>query len=270
MKIAVCGCSFSALSLKKQYAGTHWGELLANELNAELLVLARQGISNNAIRLQIDEAIKLESDLVIINATGPARIEVPIDMTDSTSKNTPPPGRGYIKSRGLANFNYNKGPYSMISETMFSLIEWPRHQYRLKKLDPNIGWSTKSYSAFLYDSLWKMQCDNWVINSGLWTLHDHHIKFIYNPWMINMIYPAMNTQGTIQMDDNDRGHGVAVNYHDMPNWFVEKYFVPLSLYFREIARKNPIVNDEDPGYHINIEGQKFIADEYLKLIKEQM
>lgn len=248
MKIAVCGCSFSAPVNKDEYRGTHWSEILAKDLDADLVSLARQGISNNAIRLQIVEAIDSRADLILINSTTPDRIEVPIDMIDDTTKTAPPAGRGYDKQRGLKNFNYNTGPYSMLSETIFSLIDWPRHPYRLKKPNPNIIEATKYYASIIYDQQWKIQCDNWMINSGLWDLHERKISFIYNHWIIN--------------------HGE--NNHQMPEWFVDRYFVPESLNFKHLMHRYYALPGHDPGYHTTLEGQRVIAAEYLKIIKERM
>jgi hypothetical protein len=232
MKIAICGCSFSACSTIEEYKGTHWSELLDHDVYN----FARQGVSNSVIRLQIDEAVKINPNLVIINATSPDRLDVPINV------------QGYNKQQGLKNFNYNIGPYNMLSETMFSIIEWEKHPHREKRVNQSIIESTKNYGAFLYDKAWRTQCDNWIINSGLYQLIDLGIDFIYNPWIINH-------------DDT---------YHNMSAEFVEKYFIPQSLNFKLLMHRYYVMPGLDPGYHTTLEGQQYIAAEYLKLIKERM
>jgi hypothetical protein len=233
MKIAVCGCSFSACSTDEKYKGTHWSELLEHEVHN----FARQGVSNSVIRLQIDEAIKIDPDLILINSTTTDRLDVPLN-----------PRNGFDKQQGLKNFNYNTGPYTMLSETVFSLIDWIKHPHREKRVSPAIIESTKNYVAYLYDKNWRTQCDNWIINSGLWDLHERKIDFVYNHWIIN------------HGEDN----------HHLPNWFVDRYLTPESLNFKNLMHRYYALPGQDPGYHTTIQGQQFIAAEYLRIIKERM
>lgn len=243
MKLVVCGCSFSA-PVGGKFQNTHWAELLSSRLDAELIVLARQGISNNVIRVQINEATNLGPDLVIINSTTPDRIEFPIDP-DLSGVN---PGKyvtydysAYHPENGLKNFNYPGHDNTMVSETIFSIIDWPKHPYRDKPINTHIRHATKLYASCLYDTEWKKQCDRWIIGSGLWQLIDHGIPFLYNGWIIGN--------------------------QDLPLDVLEKYSVPAKLDL--ITLMNQYKIDEDPGYHTTIEGQKFIADEYLKILEER-
>jgi len=240
MKIAVCGCSFNT-PVTGLYAGTHWSELLAKSLNAELLSLARQGISNNAIRLQITEAIKHNPDWIFINATTPNRIEVATDKNNVIN-----PDLGYDVKIGLENFNYDKNKKTrMISETVFSIVDWDRHPFRDYPVDADTRQAVKSYSAFMYDENWKMQLDNWVINSGLWQLHDLGYKFIYNQTIINEHQ----------------------QYHMLPEWFEKKYLVDKSFDLLILMRENQ--NKPDPGYHTSPENQIWLAEKYLELLKQR-
>jgi hypothetical protein len=233
VKIAVCGCSFSACSTDEKYKGTHWSELLGYEVHN----FARQGVSNSVIRLQIDEAIKINPSLILINSTTVDRLDVPLMHNV-----------GYDKQQGLKNFNYNTGPYTMLSETMFSLIDWSKHPHREKRVNPNIIDATKHYGAFLYDKNWRTQCDNWIINSGIYQLIDLGIDFIYNPWIIN--------------------HGE--NNHNLPQWIVDKYFASETLNFKTLLHLYYVMPGQDPGYHTTLEGQRVIAAEYKRIIKERM
>lgn len=251
MKIAVCGCSFSA-KIDGEYAGTHWSELLADMLGAELISYARQGISNAAIRVQIDEAIKDQADLVLIGATTEDRIEFPLKKFVKVNDGNPgyvtyPENQnGYIKELGIKNFNYgHKHPYRMISETIFSVIDKDfNHNYRVEKVSNDIRMAVEGYAAFLYDGYWKKQCDRWILNSGLWELHARNIRFLYNPWFI--------------------GHP---GEYDVPNWFSENYFLDHTAGFITVHNQFPA--NPDPGYHITPEGQKYLANLYYKKIKEK-
>jgi hypothetical protein len=59
-----------------------------------------------------------------------------------------------------------------------------------------------------------------------------------------------------------------VNNHNLPNWFIKKYLIPESFHYQFLVSRYP--SQIDPGYHIGFKGQQYIADEYLKLIKERM
>ena len=63
--------------LFNQHKNTSWSELLSNKLGWELQNIARQGCSNGAIRIQIDEVIRQRPDFAIITPTSYDRIEIP-------------------------------------------------------------------------------------------------------------------------------------------------------------------------------------------------
>jgi hypothetical protein len=240
MKIAVCGCSFSA-TVDGEYAGTHWSELVAEDSGAELINLARQGISNSVIRLQIAEAIRHKPDWVFVNATTTDRLEIATDKRHLSN-----PRLGYNPALGLSNFNYDKSaPSCMISETLFTMIDWDLHPYRGKSLDGDTRIAVENYSAFIYDLHWRLQVDNWIINSGLWDLHERGIKFIYNQTILNEI----------------------AEMHMLPDWFAERYFVGFELDLLSLMRKH--ANDFDPGYHTTPETQRWMADRYLQMMKDR-
>ena len=73
--LVVCGCSWS--SRDPVYPNFEYGYLVAKKLGYNYINLARCGMSNFGIRLQIDYALKhLDPDLMIINATGVNRFEI--------------------------------------------------------------------------------------------------------------------------------------------------------------------------------------------------
>jgi hypothetical protein len=248
MKLVVCGCSFSS-PVEGEFKGTHWAELLSAELGADLIVLARQGVSNNVIRIQIDEAIKLNPDLVIINSTTPDRIEFPIDPDLSTvdpEKYTTYKYTAYDAEKGLKNFNYPGHDNTMVSETIFSIIDWPKHPYRDQPIDSYVKYATKLYASCLFDTGWKQQCDRWILNSGIWQLVENQIPFLYNSWL---------SQHNFRQSDN------------LPPRISAKHTVPPKLALAPLMRQyRPSV---DPGYHTTLEGQQYIATEYLNILKNR-
>jgi hypothetical protein len=254
MKIAVCGCSFSAVSHLQEYNGTHWSEILAQKLDAELINYARQGIGNNVIRLQIEEAIKSKAEWVFIASTTEDRIEFPMNkfkkINDGSPNHSsyPENQHGYKPELGLKNFNYGDShPYTMIAETLFSVIDNLKHNYRIMKVDKETRIAVEGYTAFLYDAHWKSQIDFWVLQSGLWRLHNLNINFAFNPYITYI---------------HDR------NFSDMPDWFVKKYYMPSELSLGKNANKFPFIG-EDPGYHTHPDGQVAIAELYYNFVKER-
>jgi len=246
-KIVVCGCSFSATIGDNN----HWSEYLARTMGAELTNFARQGISNAAIRVQIDEAVKLKPDWVFVGITTEDRIEIPLSSFTKVDDGHPNHTayrdyqNGYRKDLGIANFNYgDRHPYTMISETMFSIIDRLPHSYRVGKVNEDQRMAVQQYAAFMYDAHWKKQCDRWIINSGLWKLHEAGIKFLFNPW--------------VNSDPSD---------FDMPEWFVRRYFVDWRCNFGRICSEYPLNGLPDPGYHTMPEGQAELARRYYEYIK---
>jgi hypothetical protein len=78
MKIVSCGSSF--FSLDKYQPKTHLSELMAQELGAELVSLAKPGSSNFAIRLQLDTAIKMKPDLILFEFTNAQKVDLPLSV----------------------------------------------------------------------------------------------------------------------------------------------------------------------------------------------
>ena len=250
MKIVVCGCSFSATVA--ELPGTHWSEHLASMMGAELTNFARQGISNAAIRVQIDEAIKLKPDWVFVGATTEDRIEFPVvpfrKIDDGHPNHTAYDGNrsGYRKELGIKNFNYgDKHPYTVVSETMFSIIDKLPQNYRVGQVSADVQMAVSQYAAFIYDAHWKKQCDRWILNSGLWALHEAKIPFLFNPW--------------INAEPKD---------FDMPDWFIKKYYVDWPLGFGRLCSEFPF-SGSDPGYHTSAEGQAELAKRYYEYVKRK-
>ena len=78
MRIVSCGSSF--FSRDPRQPGTHLTELMAQELGAELISLAKPGSSNFAIRLQLETAIKLKPDLILFEFTNAQKVDLPLSV----------------------------------------------------------------------------------------------------------------------------------------------------------------------------------------------
>lgn len=259
-KIMITGCSFSAPSTKPEFKGTSWGEKLATKLDWDLVHLARQGMSNGGIRVMIDEILRQRPDFAIIAPTFHDRMEIPAtgapyDWNTKTTQWTPPLQQhlqnrdiknGYNPDLGIQNINFSSGPYTMISETIFSLAENYDHFYRSSRLNKETQLAVKQYINHLYDSNWKLQQDRWLISDGIFRLHAAGIPFLVvacNIWTSDTIRDAFPT--------NIPDIHFTLNYEDTPAYSTNEY--PFE--------------GEDPGYHGNEISQEYLANRYFLLIK---
>lgn len=178
MKLVVCGDSF--FSCDERYPGTHFSELLANQLGCELVNLAREGISNSGIRLQVDRALTFNPSFIIVGATSSDRFEMPLKSL------WPNESRGNFDAHnGLDNVAYNyynstaKQYLDQQKATLFS-----NHYSKFasdNNFDSTFNLAWKYFFDTILDLNWKQQQDNWIIESSLVTLLNQPCPFLYIP-----------------------------------------------------------------------------------------
>ena len=103
MKIVVCGDSFCASTVKEiRSTGprAHFSQILEDQYGYQVLNLAHGGMSNTAIWFQIDQAIKLNPDVIVYGKTWSSRIELYLK------------DKFYNQSDPLRNFIYYDPCYS--------------------------------------------------------------------------------------------------------------------------------------------------------------
>lgn len=211
MKFAICGDSWWTSDLK--FPECSFGEILAKQNNWDLVSLARGGCSNFAIALQVDTAIKLNVDFIIVGATGADRIELPIKHQTNLSfwdrvKNNFN-WRGwmengsisvYDKLRGLSNIEYQG--HGDLSSQQFEASEHTIISDSLNNLAfidpllPNIDGNfndnrchittqqqeaLKTYMLELYDYGIKFQYDRWIMSDACRRIVDSKIPFLFCP-----------------------------------------------------------------------------------------
>ena len=259
--IVVCGDSFSALS--KVLPGTHFSEILSKRLGWRLHNFARRGCSNGGIRLQINEAIRLRADFVIVVPTGWDRMEIPVrdnfydrprnivkkfgnflqDFLQDTTRSS------YDPDKGVDNINYDPDKTDhMIFETIFSLAENYPHEYRKDKLSTDKAEAMKQFVNHVYDSSWKQQMDKWILSEGICHLHGNSIPFSIE-------------RGMLWKDRKDL-------MNSLPNFINKEHIRPDNELVGTGTYLYPLKDtDQDPGYHSEPGGQIWIAGLYEKLIK---
>lgn len=193
-KLVVCGDSYMAaispnINDLDNGSGKHFTELLADKLGWQVVTFARGACSNQTIRLQIDEAIKLNPDYVIISSTSPDRYELPINDMTTGEYYEKDSFNFYREDAGLYNIHYKSFPdksaehtqfneveATMFSETLNNIFNNTAHNRHLNKSDVKI--LEKWFDRF-YDSRWKKQQDGWILADGIRRLVDNNINFSF-------------------------------------------------------------------------------------------
>lgn len=190
--VAVCGDSWWSADLS--YPGKSFGEILCNRNDWNLISMARQGSTNFAICLQIDKAIELGADFVIIGAGTPDRADFPIINDQNVSVwhklkesfnwhnwfNTQP--KVYDKSRGISNVLHTNslsmtnpwiGDPTIISDSLNNLAFWADVKLSSEQVE-----ALKHYMLNLYDSGIKRQYDSWIISNACRKLERQNIPYL--------------------------------------------------------------------------------------------
>ena len=163
MKILVCGCSYFTQDTK--YPSTHFSELLAKKLNAQLVPLAVAGASNFIIRLQIQESLTIKPDLVILGFTSPERMEFKLyEHAKYNAYN----GVHNIKYR--PNSPYIKEQYACIGSMPIPSLMYTDNYKDLFKL---------YLTSPLHIPAVSHHKELFIAESGLNLLQDNNIPFVY-------------------------------------------------------------------------------------------
>jgi hypothetical protein len=193
--LAVCGDSW--FSVDVNFKGQSFGEVLSQRHGINLLSLARGGCSNFAIALQIDQAIEMNADFIIVGCTDPDRIELPIQSHDPWEKIkkyfTWSNWRdnqyvAYDKLKKLANIKYQghsapSYPWltnpTVISESINNIaFHGSNSRIYKNEITENHIQALKNYMIYLYDQGIKQQYDCWILSDAVRRLYQSQIPFV--------------------------------------------------------------------------------------------
>jgi hypothetical protein len=245
--LVVCGDSYMSPVVGK-HAGTHFSELIAKELNYELIAYSRGGMSNGGICIQIDTAINLnpKPDLILVGTTSYNRIEWPINQ-DPIEKFTVQ-DLVYNDHKSFLSSSYtwlNKTP--KLVSTILSDI-WERYKKSAYyEIDPLIEHRVRAlyrYFELLYHPSWKREQDKLMLYAILHKLHVSKIPYV-------ICFEGIK---------NYAKEFEWLNYGNSLNYFYTQ--------FNEILACSNVTAETDPGYHTTPECQQKIADKLLRNVKE--
>jgi len=220
-KLYVCGDSY--FSCDEKWPGSHFSEIIADKLDLTLVSLARQGISNSAVRLQIERALSDKADFVIFGATDSHRFEIPLHALWSKL-----PRKAFDINKGLDNIEYRYYPnpsHRHVDASAACL--WSDHysKYSSEDFDPQFRHTWKVFFSEIYDRSWRDQQDRWIIESSLARLENANLPFVFMP-----------------------------NENWIPVWCDTRNLLSLSL--DQYGRTYPA----DTAFHTTVDAQHLIAD----------
>jgi hypothetical protein len=185
--LGVCGGSYWTAVIEDEKIpdtigaeGTHFTEILAKRLGYEYYTLARPGMSNYGIRLQVDEMIKKRVDFVIFGNATAGRIEVPFKKFN---REYGIHNISYINYCSLSRNNVDNSKASIVSETLVNLSSYhdQKSDNRNAFIKPEQATTIKSYLLDLHDNEYKKQLDIWVLSSAIQALEDAKIPYLFMP-----------------------------------------------------------------------------------------
>lgn len=234
MKLFVCGDSY--MSPSTSAPGTHFSEIVANELNYELVIYSRGGMSNLGICLQIESAIEEKADFILVNFTAHDRVEIPLTqkLQDTYSVHDIIYNDNRSLSTKSPHLNTN---HKLISDTLFCLLEDNGNfinRYDMVKNLSDIRNALRYYFESLYSFSWKIKTDYWCLYASMHKLVESKIPFL------------------LLRHENEIKNLPFLNSKNIFNPNFGKYFVQA----------------EDPGYHTSPEDQVIISQNLLQHIKK--
>jgi hypothetical protein len=250
--LGICGDSFMASvsknddNLENGY-GKHFTDILKEMLGCEIITYAKGGVSNQCIRLQIDEVIKHNPHHIIIGTTSPDRIEIPLNNLKVNDYFEKWKNHYFKPDNGLSNILYKNsleesGKNKIFNDTnpiMFSnsinnILYGNIVNEEMKEV-------VNSYFQFLYDMEWKKQQDTWIISEGVY-------KLLLNNFNFHLITPILDDKYFSFCEDK-----VIKNLDELNPW----------TYYND---DKEIINP----FHLSNEDSEILANKWFNLLKDKI
>jgi len=244
-KLGICGDSFmSPPTFDVDGYGKHFSQKLSKRMGCELIPLSRGAATNFHIRLQIEEIIKFNPDVVIVGTTSVDRLDLPLEWY----LNSDPNNRINYKKIELKDISYIghkdlsseiiKNPHpTTISQSISTLIN-KEVKAPGKDLLSEVQIDTvERYFQYLYDPNYKRMIDSFMIADGIRKLIQNNIRFYVLNHMLDQTILDFG------------GSSVIPPYSDL---------IPQNYYSKEENAKYP--------FHTNEDEQDILADKWFEKI----
>lgn len=246
--MGVCGDSWMSPPLDYPWIGTHFSEILAKQNNLVLRTYARQGSSNGAICLQIEQAIKDKCDIILFGTSTYNRIEFTLENYLEDNMNNF--GHHFDQDIDITYFdvaepskeirdriNSNTHTYKLAHSTIINILNDKTNFNRIvssfgkikdkSELDKKFQ-AIKLWFNHMYNPIWKQKIDRYCLYSVLHKLVTSKIPYVF-------VFDFIKIPDAFWLDHPLYGEP-----------FTNKSYI------------GPI--NKDPGYHTTPEEQHIILD----------
>ena len=165
MKVFICGDSFMAID--PNCPARHFGSILG--LTFEVVNLAKAGVSNMDIHLQIKEAIECQAEYVIIGTTDSARLETYYSY---------PKLHTIVPLEDISLRHFRQGPDQLFVATN---VQACLHKNNIHNLSTEVRSAIKEYTTHLYNPHLAELKDKWMFEHWLQQLRNNNIKYFVLP-----------------------------------------------------------------------------------------
>jgi hypothetical protein len=238
--LIVCGDSFNAPGNIK-FPDTHWSELVAKELNLELINLAMRGCSNRAVCYQLIDRLR-RPDSILIGA--PAASSLRIEITSTPEE----------FGRDISTFIYPKRDVHPL-EKWGSILRTPH----IRSLPISMLDDKEIQNVFLnkVSTSIMRDIDKWCLLANLKILKNNKVPFLFfeKPWWEQV-------PDHITLEDY-------LGFVDIEDLILIKDLgTPIKVYNHAEMTEEEI-DELDPGYHTHPDEQKKIATYIINRLRTQ-
>lgn len=227
-QLIVCGDSWMTPTIVEKFKGTHFSEIISEELSLEVIPFSKGGMSNGGICITIEEAIRLNPKLILIGTTYYDRGEIIYPYASGNIDKLKP---YHIEYEWAYDLSYRKFTKVQNSSEIYS-IPFSNHDH----IPDHQKKTLKKYLTDLYHPGYKIYQDNMMLYAAFHKLVESKINFIF-------------------VVDNTPNFINEIPWIDKNKNYAYKKLEPFLNY-------NNL--DVDPGYHTSVDNQKAIAEILLE------
>jgi hypothetical protein len=200
MRIVVCGDSYMTQDSRPPAQGRHFSQLLEPH---EVINLSRGGMSNIGICFQLEQALLLKPNIIIIGTTDSGRIEIPSGhgkfQVSDRLKNIV-----YTHVNSVNTVYAGNETAPIISDTIPTIIGEEEDLKKSYILSTEVRQAVKQYFSYMYHPEVKSLSDAWAIGYWVMLLEKNGIKVIIAREALTHLYEAKPTEWVFHTEFNEQ------------------------------------------------------------------